>query len=184
MASGSKGPSRIATADFVQAMGLHVSSVCVITTRRGDAHFGLTATAFSSVTAEPPRVLVCVNRSGFTHQAIAESNLFCANVLGEHQENVAKVFAGMLGRDYDRFSIGEWGVLATGCPALIGATASFDCKVVEHSEQSTHSIFIGEVQAVASRPGSDTLLYGARRFRSIRKTVTPVSSSDDEILHF
>ena len=175
---------RVAMPEFVQAMGLHVSSVCVITTLSGGERFGLTATAFSSVTAEPPRVLVCVNRSGQTHQAIAASGQFCANILGEHQENVAKAFAGMLGRDFDRFSAGEWGVLATGAPALVDATAVFDCTVVERSEQSSHTIFIGEVQAVASRPGLDTLLYGARRFRAIRKTVTPPLSSDDETLHF
>jgi flavin reductase (DIM6/NTAB) family NADH-FMN oxidoreductase RutF len=179
-----KAASKVATSEFVQAMGLHVSSVCVITTLSGGERFGLTATAFSSVTAEPPRVLVCVNRSGLTHRAIASSGQFCANVLGEHQETVAKAFAGMLGRDFDRFTAGTWGALSTGCPALIDATAVFDCVVVERSEQSSHSIFVGEVQAVAFRPGLDTLLYGARRFRSIRKTVAPPLSSDDESLHF
>ena len=174
----------VPTAEFVRAIGLHVSSVCVITGARQGVRYGLTATAFSSVTAEPPRVLVCVNRSGLTHQAIAESGLFCANILGEHQEIVAKAFAGMQGRDFDRFSAGEWGVLATGAPALVDAAAVIDCRVVERSEQSSHTIFIGEVQAVACRPGLDALLYGSRRFRSIRKTITPALASDDDFLHF
>jgi flavin reductase (DIM6/NTAB) family NADH-FMN oxidoreductase RutF len=72
--------------DFVQAMGQHVASVCVITTQHGAERYGLTATAVSSVCADPPRLLVCVNKSGQTHHKIIASGHFGVNVLGEAQE--------------------------------------------------------------------------------------------------
>lgn len=172
------------TQDFVQAMGQHVSSVCVITTAHQDQRYGLTATAVSSVCAAPPRLLVCVNRSGLTHEKIAAAGHFCVNVLGEAQENIAKSFAGMMGRDVDRFGIGVWHRLVTGSPALAGAAAVFDCRVAHVLDQFSHTVFIGEVVAVSSAPGHDALVYGARRFRTLRKAISAPSGDGIETLHF
>jgi flavin reductase (DIM6/NTAB) family NADH-FMN oxidoreductase RutF len=85
-------------------MGQHVSSVCVITSVHEGKRYGLTATAMSSVCADPPRLLVCVNKSGVSHDMIAASGAFCVNVLAEQQVQTAKAFAGMMGKDFDRFS--------------------------------------------------------------------------------
>jgi flavin reductase (DIM6/NTAB) family NADH-FMN oxidoreductase RutF len=171
-------------ADFIAAMGQHVSSVCVITSTKNGKRNGLTATAMTSVSAEPPRLLVCVNKSGASHDAITTSGMFCVNVLAEEQEKVAKAFAGMMGRDFDRFSVGEWDELVTGAPALINATAIFDCEVKQVIDQFSHSIIIGEVLAARHKKSQDTLLYGARRFRALRKTISELSGSSDETLHF
>jgi flavin reductase (DIM6/NTAB) family NADH-FMN oxidoreductase RutF len=129
--------SPVSTHDFVQAMGQHVASVCVITTRYVDERYGLTATAVSSVCADPPRLLVCVNKSGQTHHKIIASGHFGLNVLGESQEKVGRAFAGMMGRDFDRFSIGDWQVLQTGSPILKGAASAFDCRITETIDQFT-----------------------------------------------
>jgi flavin reductase (DIM6/NTAB) family NADH-FMN oxidoreductase RutF len=174
----------VSTADFVQAMGQHVSSVCVITTLHEGIRYGLTATAVSSLTADPPRLLVCVNKSGVTHEKILAAQCFCVNVLEEHQEPVAKAFAGMMGKDFDRFSTGAWRSMATGAPALDGAAAVFDCRMATTLDQSTHTVFIGEAVAVALRPGHDTLLYGARRFRTLRKVVAAPAKGDMDTLSF
>lgn len=165
-------PATVAPADYIGAIAQHVSSVCVITTEVGGQRFGLTATAVSSVTADPPRLLVCVNKSGQTHEKILASGHFCVNVLAEDQDQVAMLFAGMGGRDADRFAAGAWHSLVTGAPALAGAAAVFDCRLAESVGQSTHTIFFGDVVAVESRKGADTLLYGARRFRQLRKVFT------------
>ena len=108
----------VSTPDFVQAMGQHVSSVCVITTSREGERFGLTATAVSSVCASPPRLLVCVNKSGLTHEKIVAAGHFGVNVLADGQDKVGQSFAGMLGRDFDRFSVGEWRDGVHGKPAV------------------------------------------------------------------
>ena len=172
------------TPEFVQAMGQHVSSVCVVTTLHDGQFYGLTATAVSSVCASPPRILVCVNKSGATHEKIAASGHFCINVLSEDQEKIAKGFAGMLGAELDRFSLGSWYHLVTGCPVLKDATSVFDCRVAQQIDQFTHTILIGEVVGAASRPGKDGLLYGSRRFRNLRKTYSPPATGDMETLHF
>lgn len=159
----------IAAAEYVGAIAQHVASVCVITTALEGERFGLTATAVSSVTADPPRLLVCVNKSGQTHEKIVAAGRFAVNVLAEDQDRVAMVFAGMGGREVDRFASGDWGQLQTGAPVLRAASAVFDCRLVETNTQSSHSIFIGEVVASSHRAGADTLLYGARKFRQLRK---------------
>jgi flavin reductase (DIM6/NTAB) family NADH-FMN oxidoreductase RutF len=162
-------PALVAPADYVGAISQHVSSVCVITTEHVGQRYGLTATAVSSVTADPPRLLVCVNKSGLTHEKILAAGHFCVNVLAEDQDRVAMIFAGMGGKDVDRFATGDWVRMATGAPGLQGASAVFDCILVDTVDQSTHSIFFGDVVAVDSAKGADTLLYGARRFRQLRK---------------
>jgi flavin reductase (DIM6/NTAB) family NADH-FMN oxidoreductase RutF len=174
----------VSTTEFVQAMGQHVSSVCVITTCHVGERFGLTATAVSSVCASPPRILVCVNKSGLTHQKIVAAGHFGVNVLSDAQEKVGQSFAGMLGRDFDRFSVGEWREGLRGSPLLGGAAAAFDCSVTEALDQFTHTIFIGEVLAVSAGIGKDALVYGARRFRSLRKIMTAPIPDDMESLHF
>jgi len=172
------------TSEFVLAMGQHASSVCVITTVHDGVRHGLTATAVSSVCASPPRLLVCVNKSGLTHQMIRQAGSFCVNVLGEAHEQIAKAFAGMSGSDFDRFSLGDWKAMATGSPALAGATSIFDCAIAQEIDQFTHTIFIGEVVAAVSAPGQDALIYGARRFRTMRKTITAPQMESEEALHF
>jgi flavin reductase (DIM6/NTAB) family NADH-FMN oxidoreductase RutF len=174
----------VASQDFARALAQHASSVCVITTCHDGQRFGLTATAVSAVCAAPPRLLVCVNTAGVTHARIAASRRFCVNVLAEDQERIAKCFAGMAGKDVDRFALGEWQQLATESPALAEAAAAIDCHVVAQLDQFSHSIFIGEVIAVAVRPGKDPLLYAARRFRSLRKVFAADIAGDLETLHF
>lgn len=158
----------VAAADYISAISQHVSSVCVITTEHEGQRYGLTATAVSSVSAEPPRLLVCVNKSGTTHDKIVASGRFCVNVLTEEQAPEAMVFAGIKGPS-DRFTTGFWTTLSTGAPVLEGAAAVFDCMLGQICSQSSHNVFFGDVVAVRSQTGRDTLLYGARRFRQLRK---------------
>ena len=155
--------------DYTKAMGQHFSSVCVIATKKSGKRYGLTATAVSSVCADPPRLLICVNQSGLTHKKIEKAGHFCVNVLGDQQDDVAKVFAGMTNEEGDRFSCGEWGELVTGSPALIGASACFDCIIAEQIKQFSHTIFIANVVGVSVQVEQDSLLYGARGFRTMNK---------------
>ncbi len=128
--------------------------------------------------------MVCVNKTGITQQKIMAARHFCVNVVTEEQEHIAKGFAGMMGRDFDRFSLGSWHTLATGSPVLREACASIDCKLVEYLDQYSHSIFIGEVVGTAMLPGKDALLYGAQRFRAARKIFGTDGSGDLETLQF
>lgn len=170
----------MAISDYIDAMACHVSSVCVVTTEHDGKRYGFTATAVSSVSAEPPRLLVCVNKRGFTHDRILEAGRFCVNVLSESQDQIAMVFAAAVDKATDRFKAGRWGVLETGAPALDGAAAVFDCVLGEVSDQSTHSLMFGDVVSARGRAGVDTLLYGGRRFRQLRKVIDARSAEGEE----
>ena len=102
---------------------------------------------------EPPRLLVCINKSSFAHAKIVESGCFCVNVLSEMQDVVAKAFAGMLGPNVDRFGVAEWTEIRTGAPALAGAAAAFDCVVAQTLDQFTHTILLGDVVGASCRLG-------------------------------
>ena len=172
----------VSPAQYLAAIAHHVSSVCVITAEVEGVRYGLTATAVSSVSAEPPRLLVCVNKSGQTHKRIVAVGRFGVNVLAEGQDKIAMVFAGMGAPGEDRFAAGAWTTLKTGAPILEGAAAAFDCVLAETSEQSTHSVFFGDVVATRHHVGQDTLLYGGRRFRQLRKVFSGLGDGQAEYL--
>lgn len=174
-----KTVSAVTPSEYIGAISQHVSTVCIITTEHNGQRYGLTATAVSSVSADPPRLLVCINRSGKTHDVILQSRRFCVNVLTEDQRDVAMVFAGMGGKDTDRFATGDWATLATGAPVLRQAAASLDCVLGDSSDQASHTVFFGDVVATTFRDGHDTLLYGARQFRQLRKILDSQGDAAD-----
>ncbi|MFC4666950.1 flavin reductase family protein [Seohaeicola nanhaiensis] len=172
----------VSARDYVDAIAQHVSSVCVITATLDGQRYGLTATAVSSVSADPPRLLVCINKSGTSHDKILAAGHFCVNVLAEHQDVVAMIFAGMGGTRENRFDTGDWTTLKTGAPVLAGAAAVFDCTLGETSDQSTHTVLFGDVVATSHIRGQDTLLYGVRRFRQMRKVFAGLGDGADDYL--
>ncbi len=119
---------------------------------------GLTATAVCSLTIDPPTLLACVNKSASAHDAIADNGAFCVNVLAESQRDLANLFSDNDAID-QRFLEGSWLELETGAPVLDGCLCSFDCKVLERLERSTHTIFVGQVVAVAESENQPPLLY-------------------------
>src|SRR4051794_24544580 len=106
MSSDLAALSPVPAAEYVPAVAQHVASVCVITTEHEGERFGLTATAIASVSATPARLLVCVNKSGQSHDRILRSGRFCVNVLTEAQDKLAMVFAGMAGAGAARRAAG------------------------------------------------------------------------------
>lgn len=74
--------------------------------------------------------------------------------------------------------------IAKGAPALVGAAAVFDCAIGDRLEQATHTVFFGDVVGVSSRLGQDTLHYGSRKFRQLRKLLLSLESTPGETLHY
>src|SRR5271154_5857085 len=137
----------IDAAAFKKGMRHLAASVTLITTREGKARGGLTATAVCSVSAEPPQILVCVNKTASAHDPIGEAGFFCVNILSPAHRKIAERFAGMDGVEGDqRFhDMGEWATLSTGAPVLKGCPVSFDCRLVARVAAGTHTIYIGEI---------------------------------------
>lgn len=143
--------------------------VSIITASDGEQRAGLTATAVCSVTADPPRLVVFVNKNVVANEVVLNSGALCVNVLEGAQEEVAKAFAGMIKEVHgdERFQYGQWNSLVTGAPALEGSLANFDCRVIKVFDESTHHAFLCEVLATCESSGGEALIYLNGAFRSI-----------------
>src|SRR5262245_28252218 len=144
---------------FKSGMRRLASGVSLVTTVLDGKRHGLVATSVCSVSAEPPSLLVCVNRSSKSHDPIRDAGIFCINVLGAEDDAVARRFSSPELREA-RFAQREWESLSTGAPALVDALASFDCRTSHTVSADTHTIFIAHVVAARlGQPGKGALVY-------------------------
>lgn len=123
------------------------SGVSLITTVENGEPFGMIATAINSVCAEPPALLICVNSQASSHDPISRSGVFCVNFLASDDSEITERFSSSQFRS-QRFQGGNWRTLQTGAPAHVNALASFDCRVIERVVISSHTIFVGVVEAM------------------------------------
>lgn len=145
--------------DFKKAMQLWASGVTVVTTYSEKLGIqGMTVTAFSSVSVNPPQVLVCINESADTGAGIQESQCFAVNILNSTQQDVSNQFAGGSSQE-QRFTNTPWTAGITGAPVLDNSLMSMECKVIEKVHAGTHWIIIGEVQDCVCRSGQPLLYY-------------------------
>lgn len=133
---------------FKLGMRRLAAGVSLVTTRdeQGYPH-GMIATSVTSVCLTPPSLLTCINKTASSHDALARAGIFCVNLLAEDADDIALRFSSSKFRD-SRFAGDIWSKLETGAPSLDSAIASFDCRVSNSIEASSHTIFIGEVVAV------------------------------------
>lgn len=145
---------------FIQGMRQLAAGVAVVTTADSQRRAGLTATSVCSVSAEPPQLLVCINRQSDAHDMVHGSGAFVVNLLSSDQQAVAEAFAGAVGIHGERrFHRARWTRLATGAPVLEGCLAAFDCRVVQAVSAATHTIFVGRVEALRAEPDLAPLVY-------------------------
>ena len=129
------------------------TGVTIVTTIDDGTPYGFTANAFASVSAEPPMVLVCVNREASAHPIISRSSIFCVNILSSTQTAIAKQFADKARRT-ERFSGVPTHAAVTGAPVIDGSLAYVDCRLSEEHTAGTHTVFIGEVVDCGASAGS------------------------------
>lgn len=145
---------------FRQAMRQLAGGTSVITVGEGDHRTGLTATSVTSLSAEPPTLIVCVNLSASSWPLLEREGRFGVNVLTDRHQAVAERFAGRGGeKGLRRYEGATWETLVTGAPILSGAAASLDCEVDEIIVRHSHAIVIGGVVAARIADGSSPLLY-------------------------
>ncbi|MBY8976828.1 flavin reductase family protein [Rhodobacteraceae bacterium NNCM2] len=152
---------------FLGAMASAATQVSVVTTEGVGGRFGVTVSAFASVSAEPPLVLVCINRKSPAIGAIETNGCFGVNLLGEAQSHIANCFAGRPGphAPFD-FDCAEWRTASTGAPLLETASAVFDCTLETAHDAGTHRIFIGRV-AVAENGDHAPLAFSRRAYQAL-----------------
>ncbi|MDQ5848315.1 MAG: flavin reductase [Pseudomonadota bacterium] len=141
-------------------------AVNLITSVHGGHRYGMTATAVCSASAEPPTVLVCINKLATTHGAVAKSKVFCVNVLRTESWELSSSFSGGQSGDA-RFKSGSWTRLATGAPVLIDALVSFDCRVVKKLAHGSHTVFLGQVEQILIGQKGKPLLYSDGQYAKL-----------------
>ena len=154
--------------DFRAALGGFATGVTVLTTR-GEAHaYGMTANAFSSLSLDPPLILVCVKSGAEGSGHVDQNGVFAVNILAADQEALSRHFASKdrpRGRDAFR-GIGHRTSL-TGSPVLDGVVGYLDCRLHERHTVGDHEILIGEVLALESTD-REPLLFHRGGYRLLR----------------
>ena len=149
---------------FRAAMRHVAATVYAVTTGRVGERHGILATAVSSLSFDPPSLLVCINRAASLHEPLACAETFCVNVLGLGNRDIAEIFTHQRGEN--RFTIGDW-TEAHGVPVLANAQSSFVCRTAHRHEFGTHTIFIGELIDARHRDDAAPLTYYDRHYIDI-----------------
>jgi len=159
---------------FRAVMGHFVTGITVVTALDGDRPNGITVNALSSVSLDPPLVMVALDRRRFLTPIVRAAGRYAVNILSEDQQALSDCFAGAAvepGRP--DFCGAAWHRGATGLPLLDGAIATLECAVIETFSAGDHDLFIGEVEVLG---GSDAnampLLYYRRRYLRIERAAT------------
>ena len=139
-------------AAFRHAMRHVPTGVTVVTSLKDGEPRGITVNAFSSVSLEPPSLLICINREARSYLFISTSRIFCVNVLAGDQRRLAEHFSGKVRER--QFADIPYTTGSTGAPVLEGAIAHFDCEVAHEYTFGSHSVLIGHVVSCSARPGS------------------------------
>jgi flavin reductase (DIM6/NTAB) family NADH-FMN oxidoreductase RutF len=167
--NGLRTQRQFAGAEFRNTVGAFATGVTVITTHGDAGAYGMTANAFSSVSLDPPLVLVCVISGTTGAETIERNGVFAVNVLGTHQEPISRYFASRerpSGRDAFR-DVPHF-TAVTGSPILERAAAYLDCWLDTRHEAGDHLIFIGEVVALGVDPSLRPLLFHGGGYATLR----------------
>jgi flavin reductase (DIM6/NTAB) family NADH-FMN oxidoreductase RutF len=151
-------------ARFRLAMSHFASGVTIVTTAHDGHLFGMTVASFASLSLHPPLVLVCIERSVKTHDAIAAAGKFGVSILSSAQADISSKFAS---RTDDKFSGVELVPGDIDVPLIAGALTAIECRVYDQLPGGDHTIFIGEVMKIHTSEG-DPLLYFRSGYREIR----------------
>lgn len=150
----------VSSADFRSAMRHLAGGVSVITVGRGNDISGMTVTSVSSLSVDPPSLIVGINRSSSSWPLLKQYGFFGVNILNADQRDIAERFTGKDGlKGAERFAGAEWTARASGVPLLAGALAAIDCEVDDIVERHSHAIVIGRALAMKLSSRTAALAY-------------------------
>lgn len=155
---GEAGEAGLADA-FRHAMSRWPSGVSVLAVRDEDEVVGLTVSAFTSVSLEPPLVLVCVGEQSAVLPYLLEQRRYTVNLLGESGRAAASRFSQQMPDEPSLFEPGD--------PVLRGSVASFVCALEAVHPGGDHRIVVGRVERVVLGPDEPPLVHHAREYRSL-----------------
>lgn len=151
--------------EFRAALGRFASGVTVVTTIGNSGRFyGITVSAFCSVSLEPPLILVCIDKDTGSHGALHEAGAFVVNILRQEQQHYSDQFASRLS---DKFDGIEFSVSANGIPILKDVLVNLECRLVNSQESGDHTIFVGEILNAHIADGGP-LVYFQGNYRKLK----------------
>ncbi len=154
----------ISSEEFRTALGRFASGVTVVTTRDKDGRLhGLTVNAFTSVSLQPPLILVCVEKSTGSHHAFENGGAFVVNILRHDQETISNRFASILP---DKFAGIDYHLGIDDLPVLKNALANLECRQENAFDAGDHTVYIGEIEKITVSEG-DPLIYFQGNYREI-----------------
>ena len=160
--------TEVTSGDFRNAMRQLTGGVSVITAGRGRDISGMTVTSVSSLSVDPPALIVSINREASSWPLVKRYGFFGVNILASDQIGIAERFTGKGGlKGADRFTGAEWMTRASGVPLLAGALAAIDCEVEHIVERHSHAIVIGRVLDFAVSERTAALAYWQGRYVAI-----------------
>lgn len=151
-------------AQFKLAMSHFVSGVTVVTTEHDGTLYGMTVASFASLSLNPPLVLVCIEKSVKSHDAIAAAGRFGVSMLAKEQAEISNRFASK--KVEDRFAVTGWSRGELGMPLIDGSTCAIECTLHSQLEGGDHTIFVGEVSSVRAQE-SQPLVYYRSGYREL-----------------
>jgi flavin reductase (DIM6/NTAB) family NADH-FMN oxidoreductase RutF len=143
---------------FKAAMRRLAASVSIVVAKGDQGPVGMAATSITSLTVDPPAVLVCVNRMTSLHALLVPTAPLSVNLLGRHHREVSMAFGGGTPRE-ERFGVGDWQEAANGLPMLADAQANLECVIDAMLAYGTHSIVIARVIRAAVSETVAPLIY-------------------------
>ena len=160
--------TEVTSGDFRRAMRQLTGGVSVITAGRGRDISGMTVTSVSSLSVDPPALIVSINREASSWPLVKRYGFFGVNILASDQIDIAERFTGKGGlKGADRFVGARWTTRASGVPLLADALAAIDCEVEDIVERHSHAIVIGRVLDVAVSERTAALAYWQGRYVAI-----------------
>ena len=142
------------------------AAVNIVTTDGRFGRAGFTASAVCSVTDTPPTLLVCLNRAASVYYTFKRNGVLCVNTLARGHEELSRRFGGSTPMP-ERFAHGAWTILKTGSRVLIGAIASFDCRITAMRASGTHVVLFCKAAAVSIYPSAEGLFYFNRGYHGL-----------------
>ncbi len=151
-------------------LGHFPSGVTIVTGTTSDGPAGFTCQSFSSLSLDPPLVLVLPGRNSTSWPGIEATGRFCVNVLAEDQGELSTTFARS---GSDKFAGVEWVASDLGSPILAGATAWIDCTLHAVHDGGDHLIVVGAVHDLGAAEESAPLVFHRGAYARTARTLTP-----------
>jgi len=150
-----------------KAMRNWASGIVIVTAQHKDTQHGMTVSAFTFLSLDPPLLSVALYKTSRTHELVEASGRFAVTILSAEQEDISNIFAGSVTNTENRFEGLETESLPSGILVVGGGLASFDCRVTQKISVGTNTLFIAEVEDIIATEDGDPLLYFNQSYHSL-----------------